>query len=212
MLKKYFNINTWLVLVVILVVELIYNFVIENYLFTDKVVFNSLADQLTMEQINSAMVGVRSNSILIYIISVIQPIVEMGLIAVCINIGTLLLRYQINFKQIFGVVVKSFLIFSLAHLPILFSLVFKGVEKLEDIKYIPQFSLAEWVGESSISPWALYPMQLINLFQLAFILLLAGGLNLVDYRGFGKWFLLTLGTYGVELAIMVMLTGFFISL
>lgn len=212
MLKKYFQINTWVILGVILVSELIYNIAIKSYLFTDKVVFNSLAEQLTMEQINTAMVGVRSNSILIYIIALIQPLAEIGLIAVCITVGTLLFRYTITFKQIFSVVVKSFLIFTLAHLPILYSLVFRGVEKLEDIAYIPQFSLAEWFGETSFSPWALYPMQLMNVFQLCFILLLAAGLNLVDSRGFGKWLLLTLCTYGVELAILVMLTGFFINL
>jgi len=212
MLKKYFQINTWVILVLILVTELIYNMVIERYLFTDKVVFNSLAEQLTMEQINTAMVGVRSNSILIYVVALVQPLVEIALIAICINIGTLLVRYSIKFKQIFGIVVKSFLVFTLAHLPIMFSLFFRDVEKLEDINYIPQFSLAEWIGEASITPWALYPLQLINLFQLGFILLLTAGLNYADPRGYGKWFLLTLCTYGVELAIMVLLTGFFISL
>lgn len=212
MLKKYFKLNTWLILGLILVAELIYNMVIKTYLFSDKVVYNSLAEQLTLEQINTALVGIRSNTVLIFFLALLQPLAEIGLITVCIAVGTLLFKYNVTFKQVFDVVVKSFFIFTLSRLPIFVNLVFFDVEKFGDLNYIPQFSLAEWFGETSVPPWSLYPLQLLNIFQLGFILLLTAGFNLLDQRGFGKWFLLTLCTYGVGLAIMVILTGFFITL
>lgn len=212
MLRKYFQINTWVILTIIILLDLIFNLIIKSYLFTDKVVYNSMAEQVTLEEINTVMTSLRSNGILFLLLATVNKVVEMLLIAVCITIGTLLLKYQVTFKQIWSVVVKSYIVFALSTLPLLIAILFFGIERFADLNFIPLFSLAELIGESSIPSWALYPLQLINIFQLGFVLMVVTGLNLVDQRGFVKWSLLVASTYGLGLLIIATLTSFVVSI
>ena len=83
---------------------------------------------------------------------------------------------------------------------------------MDEVNFIPQWSLADLIGTSSIPTWALYPMQLANVFQLLFIALLAAGLNLLLPRSWVRWLLTVIATYGVGLLIIVLFMGFFTAL
>lgn len=208
MLKKYFSLNHWIVLGIIIVFELIVNLLLKSTLLTEKVLYNSLVEQMTLEDISAFSSTIRSNAWMMIVFGVAQRIGEIVLIAVCISIGTLLFRYNIQFRQILKVVILSFLVFTVSRLPLFITLISGNVEKFEDLTYMPNLSLADWFRPENLPEWGLYPLQLINVYQFVFVLLMAAGLNLVDQRGIPKWLGLILLTYGTGLAITVVLTAF----
>ena len=208
MLKKYFSLNPWIILGIIVVFELVLSLLLKSTLLTEKVLYNSLVEQMTLEDISTFSSSIQSTAWLFVAYGVIQRILEMVLISVCITTGALLFRYNITFRQIISVVILAFLVFTVSRIPIFISLLSGNVEKFEDLTYIPMLSLAEWIGPDAVPEWALYPLQLFNLYQLIFILLMAAGFNLKEPRGYFRWLALTLITYGIGLAIIVVITGF----
>lgn len=208
MLKKYFSLNHWIVLGIIIAFELIVNLLLKATLLTEKVLYNSLVEQMTLEDISAFSSTIRSNAWMMIVFGVAQRIGEIVLIAVCITIGTLLFRYNIQFRQILKVVILSFLVFTVSRLPLFITLISGNVEKFEDLTYMPNLSLADWFRPENLPEWGLYPLQLINVYQFVFILLMAAGFNLADQRGIPKWLGLILLTYGTGLAITVVLTAF----
>ena len=208
MLKKYFSLNPWIIFGVIVLFELALSLLLKSTLLSEKVLYNSLVEQMTLEDISTFSSSIQSTAWLFVVYGVVQRVLEMVLIAVCITTGVLLFRYQISFRQVLGVVVLSFIVFTLSRVPIFFNLFSGNVERFDDLTYIPMLSLAEWIGPDAIPQWALYPLQLLNIYQLLFVLLLVAGFNLKDNRGYFKWLALTLVTYGIGLTIISVITGF----
>ncbi len=212
MLSKYFQINYLIILIVILLTEVVFSFSLKEYILNDKFLYNSFAEQMTMEEVENAVTSVKESFWLLLLSAVLKVIVEVFLIALAINLGTLLFEYQITFKQIFGAVTKAYIIFAITRIVLMAIYAYKGVSSLEDLNYIPKLSLFELFDAQSLPNWAVFPLQIANLPQLFFILLTALGLNQIRQYGFTKWLLVVLGTYGTGLVIWTILVTFLVIL
>ncbi|MFN7116646.1 MAG: hypothetical protein ACK4TA_07575 [Saprospiraceae bacterium] len=205
MLKRYFQMNTWIVLGLIILIELIFNLMVQKYALNEATLYNSLANELTIEEIDNVSKLTHSYAWTTYLWAPLSIITQIFLIAICLTIGALLLRYEIRFKAIFGIVTKAFAIFALARLMLMGAYMYFGVNQLADLDYISKLSLYTLLNDRPLPDWAVMPLQTINLFQIAFILLLALGLNLLLKRGVTRWIPFVLGTYGTGLAISLVL-------
>ncbi len=212
MLKKYFQLKPTLILVVIILIELAFNLLIQRYAADGKILYNSLAEELTIEQIDAVAKIAQSYAWTNWLWAPVFILLQVLLITVCINVGTLLLRYEVKFKEIFNVVVKAYSIFAISRLVLMIGYLNTGVENLNDLNYLPQLSLYELMNEQMVPEWAVFPLQLVNVFQIIFILLLAFGLNLLQQRGMRRWVPLVLGTYGTGVAICTILVIFLVFL
>ncbi|WP_028665570.1 hypothetical protein [Runella zeae] len=212
MLSKYFQINYLIILIAILLVEVVFSFSLKEYILNDKFLYNSFAEQMTMEEVENAVTSVKESFWLLLLSAVLKVIVEIFLIALAINLGTLLFEYQITFKQIFGAVTKAYIIFAITRVVLMAIYAYEGVSSLEDLNYIPKLSLFELFDAQSLPNWAVFPLQIANLPQLFFILLTSLGLNQIRQYGFAKWLLVVLGTYGTGLVIWTILVTFLVIL
>ncbi len=212
MLSKYFKINYLIILIVILLVEIVFSFSLKEYILNDKFLYNSFAEQMTMEEVENAVTSVKESFWLLLLSAVLKVIAEIFLITLAINLGTLLFEYQITFKQIFGAVTKAYIIFAITRVVLMGIYAYEGVSSLEDLNYIPKLSLFELFDTQSLPNWAVFPLQIANLPQLFFILLTALELNQIRQYGFAKWLLVVLGTYGTGLVIWTILVTFLVIL
>ena len=89
MLKKYFSLNPWIILGIIVVFELVLSLLLKSTLLTEKVLYNSLVEQMTLEDISTFSSSIQSSAWLFVAFGVVQRILEMVLIAVCITTGAL---------------------------------------------------------------------------------------------------------------------------
>ncbi len=210
MFRKYFQINTFIVLGIIVFVELAFTFILRSQVLTNKDLFDSIAEQITIEDLNRANDSFKSNFWFLLLLSGFKVVVEIFLISVCINLGTLLLRYEINFKQIFGVVTKAYIVFSISRIFIAIVYYTSGVKNLNDLLYLPKLSAFELFSADTIPNWAILPLQIANIFQLGFVLIMAWGFHLLHKRSFKTWLGVIVGTYGFFLILFIILVNFLV--
>jgi len=84
------------------------------------------------------------------------------------------------------------------------------INRVEDVMKADVFSLLYLVGTENVNSWFHYALQVVNLFEVMFICLIAGGLS--HYLGgrLSKGIVFTIATYGVGLLSWVLLVTFLI--
>lgn len=83
-------------------------------------------------------------------------------------------KNKISFKSILNIVLKAEFIFLLVPiLKIIWFYFFQTNYTLEDLQYFYPLSALNIIGYEGIEPWLIYPLQILNLFELAYIIYLA---------------------------------------
>ena len=141
MFKKYFNLNTSVVLAFVVLVELIYTFVLKDQILNNKNIYDSFAEQAPIDQVDLALKNVQDNFWLLLAISGIKVVVEIFLISACINLVTLLLKMKVTFTQLFGVVTKAFVVFSIVRIILMVRYNVSGVQSFAELDTTGQYSI-----------------------------------------------------------------------
>ena len=115
---------------------------------------------------------------------------------------------DIKFKELFLVVVKAEFIFLVVGIIKLVYLASSSDLTFEDIQYYQPLSALSIVGYDEIAAWFIYPLQILNLFELAYWILLAYLLARQVQVTVDNAFKVVLGSYGSALVIWVVFIMF----
>ena len=110
-----------------------------------------------------------------YSIIPIFLLIKISIIASILYIGTFFYsKAKVTFKQLFNAVVKAeFVFLGVGVLKIVWFYFFQTSYTLEDLQYFYPLSALNIVGYKGLDAWFIYPLQVLNLFELAYWLLLA---------------------------------------
>ena len=203
LLRKYFGIKTWIIVAAILAVEIIYYVIYERFIVTEDVVYESLAGNMSIEQIARGLAEMETFNFLYFLIVIASAILVIFAISFSVNIGILVKKLKVTFAKVFDVVAKAYIAFSIARLANLFILGRMQIVTFDDLLLAPKLSLVDLMGRVGRPTWMLYAFDRVNVFQILFILLLAFGLKPILNKSMGKSTLFVLGTYGLALLIWV---------
>ncbi len=186
------------------------NMVSRELLNSDALLTSTLSEQLASHQLEKALDLKRKLDWLSYFIIPATLFIKVSLIAAVLNIGVFFFSKEISFGKLFEIVVKAEFIFLLA---IIFKTVkfyvFQTDYSLEDLQYYSPLS-ALCITGYHVEPWFIYPFQVLNLFELIFLILLssplARELGITVERGF----MLVVGSYGAGKIIWVVIVMFLI--
>jgi len=171
---------------------------------------NSLGEQITRRELEN-LINVRQKwQWLGYALLPLLLLVKISIVAGLLDIGCFFFGKDIRYKTLFHIAIKAEFVFLLV-------IVFKTAwfywiqteYTLEDLQYFYPLSLLQLFGYEGLEPWFIYPLQVVNLFELCYWLLLGYGLSKalkqsVDY-GMG----IVASSYGVGLLIWVAGVMFF---
>lgn len=167
-------------------------------------IFSSLADKLTSEQL---LETIRINNLWGWISYLVLPVIlyfKITVIAIAIFIAAFLSDNTISFKELCNIVIKAEFIFLL---PIVFKTVwfyfFKSDYTLEELQNYMPLSLESLFGYKNFEPWYIYPMQVANLFEVAYWIVLTFLLAKTIQTTKSKAFTLVVSSYGIGLFILV---------
>ncbi|WP_300977543.1 hypothetical protein, partial [Flavobacterium sp.] len=112
---------------------------------------------------------------LVYLIVPIGLLCKITFISSIVYIGAFLfIKKQITFKKLFNIVITAEFVFLLVPVfKIIWFYFFQTNYTLEDIQNFYPLSALNLVGYNGLEPWLIYPFQVLNLFELAYWLLLA---------------------------------------
>lgn len=147
----------------------------KNLLHFDKILYNSLTEKLTSNQIENYFEFQNKWN---WLGNVFLPIfILIKTIIISCTIYTVVFFFnkeKIAFKNILNIIIKAEFIFLLIPiLKIIWFYFFQTNYTLEDIQYFYPLSALNIIGYAGLEPWLIYPLQILNLFELAYIIYLA---------------------------------------
>lgn len=121
-------------------------------------------------------------------------------VAFCLLTGLLVAGHTLSFRNSFKIALfAEFALVVYALLKLVLLAFFHPIGELRELQAFAPLSLYSLLHAEAVPRWLMYPLQTINLFEIAYWFLLAAGLR--DFLGqpLGKMFLLVLASYGVGL-------------
>ncbi len=145
------------------------------FLLIDKLVYNSLAENLTSSQINNIISLQKKWQWIGYLFVPIYVLLKTSIVASVLYIGTFFFnKNEITFKNIWSIVINAEFIFLLMPIfKIVWFYFFQTNYTLEDIQYYFPLSAINITGYKGIEAWLIYPLQTLNLFEVAYIIYLS---------------------------------------
>lgn len=200
----------WLLLSIVL---LVLTEVLNNVLNIKELYYNSLAEQLTNKQITKIFEFQDKWQWIVYVFVPIMLLIKTSLIASILYIGSYFFsKIPVSFKQLWSIVVKAEFMFLLVPVfKIIWFYYFRTNCKLEDIQYFYPLSALNIVGYKGLEAWFIYPFQTLNLFELAYWLILAYYIGKATQTNMDKGLKIVAYSYGPALLLWVV-TIMFITL
>ncbi|OEK09100.1 hypothetical protein A8C32_14550 [Flavivirga aquatica] len=187
-----------------------FDFIFKNILDFDSRLVDSLSYQLTEEQIFDFLNLRKQIGWLSLVIIPLMLLLKVSLISAVINIVFVFLDKDIKYKKILNIVLKAEFIFLLAILiKTVWFYVFNQDYDLNDLQYFYPLSVLNIVGYNNIQVWFIYPLQILNLFELSYWFILAYMLGKELEVNTNKSFAIVASSYGVGLVIWVGIVMFF---
>jgi hypothetical protein len=155
--------------------SILFGLVLNELLNLDKLVYNSLSEQFTSKQIEQYFDFQEKWQWLGYFFVSLLLLIKSTLIASVIYVGAFFFsKIAITFKNIWNCVIQAEFIFLIVPiLKIAWFYFFHTKYTLEDIQYFYPLSALNITGYQGLDPWLIYPLQVLNLFELAYIIYLS---------------------------------------
>jgi len=203
--------NNTLLFFALLILTFILSSSTKELLNTDDLIINSLAEQLTSEQIQDFLNISKKWEWISYIFLPILLLLKISIIAAILDAGCFFFGKEIKYKKLFNIVVKAEFVFLLVIVSkIAWFYFFQPTYTLEDLQYFYPLSALNIVGYKGIETWFIYPLQIINLFEVAYWFILAYLIDKEINDTKEKGLSIVASSYGVGLLIWVIGVMFFI--
>jgi hypothetical protein len=177
------------------------------FVATNEVYYNSFGEQLTFERIDEIIAMQNKFLWIKYLLSPLMIFIQILLICFCMVCGLFLFDLKVNFSRVFTFVTRASTIFSVGRLIYAIVLSISNIQNVEEIFKSDYFSLLGWIGRESVSKYLWYPLWLINIFQIIFIMFLIKQVEQLRLQKInGTIFILS--TYGVGLLFWMLFTTF----
>ena len=140
----------------------------------DKLIYNSLAENLSLSQIERFFKMQDKWKWLGYVFVPLFVFVKTIIIASVVYTGIFFfIKKPPTFKEIWNIVLKAEFIFLLVPIcKIVWFYFFQTNYKLEDLQYFFPLSAINITGYNGLESWLVYPLQSLNLFEFAYVIYL----------------------------------------
>jgi hypothetical protein len=198
--------NLFLYVFLVIGIQIISNKLLEY----DTILSNSLSDQLTQEQLLEYLRLRKDLEWVGYIVMPIILFIKISLIAAIIDVGCFFFEKEIKYKKLFNIVVKAeFIFLGVILLKTGWFLFFMPNYTLEDLQYFYPLSLINLIDYREYKTWFIYPLQIVNLFEIVYWFLLANLLGKSLKLSTEKSLTIIASSYGIGLLIWIIAVMFF---
>ncbi|WP_396143760.1 hypothetical protein [Flavobacterium sp.] len=162
-------------LIIILTIIAIITIKLGKYLLDfDNIIYKSFSSELSIKQIERFLFFQKKIELLNFILIPIIFMLKTSIISSVLSIGMFFNNNDNSFKKILNIVIKAEFIFLLMPiLKIFWFYFFQTDYTLEDIQYFYPLSALNIIGYKELDSWLIYPLQTLNLFEVAYIIYLS---------------------------------------
>lgn len=183
----------------------------KSVLNLDKLIYSSLSEQLTTQQIEDFLNLQNKWQWFGYFFAPIMLLIKITLITSVIYIGIFFFsKKEVSYKILWDIVINAEFIFLLVpFFKIIWFYFFQTNYKLEDFQYFYPISTLNIIGYQGLEPWFIYPFQILNLFELAYWLILAFYIGKITQTNMDNGLKIVASSYGAALLLWVVTIMFF---
>lgn len=200
-------------LFIILILLLFINTLLSIYVIeTKKLLFNFYSEQLAQEQIEKIIESQQKWEWVGYFVIPLVVLIRTSLVAICLSIGMFFynMEHPFKFKQFFRIaLLGEFVLVLVGFFKLGFFYFIKTDFTLQDLQQYYPLSYINFLDLTKIEPWLVYPLQTINLFEIAYFFVLAYGLWKLTKKEFKQSLEIVAVSYGSGLVIWLGLVMFF---
>ena len=210
-LDGYFSLKKNELLLGIIAINLILVWLSKTVLMNETVFFNTYSEQMTYERSMELFRKIRELSWISYLFTPLILIIKFSVLSLVVYTGFFIsgLQKKVTLGMIFTIVVASEIVIVLASLSkFLWFAFFAGNYTLDEINFFYPLSLINLFGQNEVAKYWIYPLQSVNLFQVAYILMLAMGLAKVSSVKREKADIIVLLTYGSTFILWIVFIMF----
>lgn len=180
-----------------------------SFLISDNLYYNTFAEQLASEKIEGIIEQSHKWAWVGYIFIPVIYCVKFLLVSLVLQTGFFFFERKVNFSIIFKAVMLSEIPFLI--IPVIkifwFSLIQTNYN-LNDLQYFFPLSALQLFDVKSLSTWQIYPLQLFNVFELIYWVLLAYWLKKLLNISLNKSMEVVASSYGTGLVLWVVFITF----
>lgn len=185
------------------------------FLGNDNMFYQTYSQQLTLSRIDQMLELSKKWQWLGYVVMPVIILLRVFYTTIFLYIGVFFTELKIEFGKIFKVALLADFVFVLAALAKLVILIFfKEISTLEDLQFSP-LSVMELLDSKTVDTMFIYPLSLLNIFELGYFLILAWLLFAVLNEAneerpvkYGKSLQIVTVSYGSGLLLWVVLVMF----
>ena len=173
--------------------------------------YNSLAEQLTIQQVDALFDKARKWQLWGYVLIPVLLWIKTQLIAGVLGMGAFFFDKDIRHSTLWGIVLKAEFVFVVVGLIKTAWLYFFIPDyTLAQVQAFYPLSLLQLMGLENLPPWWVYPLQLVNLFEIFYWIVLALLIDRVlNIQKGHTGIKIVASSYGVGLLIWVVGVMFF---
>ena len=146
---------------------------LKKTVYLDKLLYNSLAEELTSKQIENLFEFKKKWQWINYVLPPILLLIKTSTITTILYIGLFFSNKDLKFNTILNIVLKAEFVFLFVPVfKIIWFYFFQTHYTLEDIQYFYPLSALNITGYKGLEIWFIYPFQVLNLFELLYIIYL----------------------------------------
>jgi hypothetical protein len=186
-----------------------FTLIAENWIFTNDVLYRSLSTQIPAYSIDRILESRERFWWVGYTVQVVVVLCKVLFAAFCIFIGVVLSDVEFSFKDLFRSVIIAEFVFIIGQATYLVNLYINRAELTFDImaNYFP-VSMLSFYGVENVITWLHYPLQTLNLFEVAYMLCISWLLSKQWKPDFIESLNIVIPSYGIGLLIWMVLVVF----
>lgn len=188
-----------------------FTFIAEYFLNTEELIYNFYSEQLAQEQVKKILDSQQKWAWLGYAIIPLLVLIRSSLVALCLNVGMFFynMEHPFKFKQFFRIaLLGEFVLVLVGFFKLGYFYFIKTDYTLLDIQQYYPLSYINFLDLEKIQPWLAYPLQTINLFEIAYFFVLVYGLWKLLKNNYTKSLEIVAISYGSGLLIWLGLVMF----
>lgn len=208
MQPEFFNFKIWLFWVIIIMLYALITYVSNTFIFTDSFYYAILFDKIEMTRIKEMIALQHKFQILGYLFIPIYFFLKLWIIAGIIYTGLYLLKQDVSYKNCLKITLIAELVLVVAMLIKTAWLMIDKPSNANDLQYFSPLSITQLLLLDNLPKYLFYPLQLFNVFEVAYWFVLAFGIMAFTRQKVGKSLKIVASSYGVALFIWAVFVVF----
>ncbi len=202
--------SNWQWFILICLIYVYSSYLSQTLVVSDSLFYNSYGEQMAYDRIEQMLDLQAKWSWVSYLFIPLVIGIKLLLVSLCLLGGSIWENLRLSFRKVWSMVLRAELVFAVGAVCIVLYLAFfVELNSLEDLQGFHNFSLmALLANEEDPTAWYLYPLQVVNLFEILYWIILVKGIQAISKKGVSESIGLVGRSYGLGLLIWVFLVIF----